>query len=233
MLEAAGRSGSRNVVGVKLLVGLAALVVLFVVACDVEFTSNLTTEGFAAESPSGISVGPVVVGDFVEPPEAPVARDVGGVAEGAAVGDVVGVADAAANSEAAEGAKAVSALLAEASNGAGVGGEKLIRLRMPALIANFKSELAAARVRVVRVAVGTATGRDCRQSVIAMIDRQRGLFTTLANDVRSGRAMSKAVDRFSSAQRELSRWYTSEINRCTRRATPLEKVAIAQAMRSF
>ena len=217
----------------KLLIGLAALVLLFVVACDVEFTSNLRTEFPAAESAPGISAGPVVVGDVVELPEAAVGREVLGVAEVAAVRDVVGVAEAAANSEAAKGAKAVSVLLAEASNGTSVGGEKLIRLRMPALITEFKSELAAARARVGRVAVGTATGRACRQSVLAMIARQRGLFTTLASDVRSGRAMSKTVDRFSSAQSELSRWYTAEINRCTTRATPVEKAAIAQAMRSF
>ena len=140
-LEAAGRSVSRTVVGVKLLIGLAALVVLFVVACDVEFTSNLTTEGPAAGSPPGIAAGPVVVGDFVELPKAPVGRDGAGVAEAAAVADVVGVAEAAANSEAAKGARAVLVLLAEASNGASAGGEKLIRLRMPALIAEFKSEL--------------------------------------------------------------------------------------------
>jgi hypothetical protein len=221
------------VVGVKLLIGLAALVVLFVVACDVEFTSNLTTEFPAAGSSPGMSAGPVVVGDVVELPEAAVGRDLVGVAEGAAVRDVVGVAEAAANSEAAKGARAVFVLLAEASNGANVGGEKLIRLRMPALITEFKSELAAARARIARVPVGTATGRACRQSVIAMIDRQRGLFTTLASDVRSGRAVSKAVNRFSSAQTELSRWYTAEINRCSLRATPAEKAAIAQAMRSF
>ena len=117
----------------------AALVVLFVVACDVEFTSNLTTEGPAAGAPPGIAAGPVVVGDFVEPPEAPVGRDGAGVAEAAAAADVVGVAEAAANSEAAKGARAVLVLLAEASNGASPGGEKLIRLRMPALIAEFKS----------------------------------------------------------------------------------------------
>ena len=136
VLEAAGRFGCRNVVGVKLLIVLAALVVLFVVACDVEFTSNLTTEFPAAESPPGIPAGPVVVGDFVELPEAAVGRDVVGVAEAAAVRDVVGVAEAAANREAATGAKSVSVLLAEASNGTSVGGEKLIRLRMPALIAS-------------------------------------------------------------------------------------------------
>lgn len=197
----------------KVLLVLAALIVLFVVACDADVDFyGFTTPG---EPPGRAEASPVVA------------------AETPAVADVLAVASATTSTGADETAAEVYSVLAEATASTSATGAKLIRAHIPRLVGDLRRELGIVRAQVAAVGVETKVGWKCRETVLTMLRQQERLFGSLAVGVGRAREPWTAVTRFTGAQSALSRRYGTGIDRCSAGASGAEREVIARVMRSL